>query len=180
MVYAAVASSTLDTPAYAHIRRFEKEQNGRKAMLTLKVQFSGTAFNMPRSNTAHDFLEKATFSGPKRGYTYLEHVAKFNEAYNELNLIGEPLAEHVKVRKFCMSLTELFLGWACKRILKSFVSSVSRSFGSRRACSPRYQRSPVASLPSGIIHFMPPGDQWIVRSGTPAGNGLWMWTTLFS
>jgi hypothetical protein len=47
-------------------------------MLTLKVQFSGTSFNMSQSYTAHDFLEKAIFSGPKRGYTYLEHMAKFN------------------------------------------------------------------------------------------------------
>jgi hypothetical protein len=99
-VYAAVASSMLDTPAYAHVRRFDKERKGREAMLTLNVQFSGTAFSMSRSNTAHDFLEKATFSGPKRGCTYLEHMAKFNEEYNELELIGEPLPEHVKVHKF--------------------------------------------------------------------------------
>ena len=105
-VYDAVARSTFDTPAYPHVRRFEKQRDGRQAMLTLKVQFGGTSFNMSRSNTAHDFLEKATFSGPKRGYTYLEHVSKFNNAYNELELIGEPLPEHVKVRKFCLSLTE--------------------------------------------------------------------------
>jgi hypothetical protein len=73
-VYASVASLMLNTPAYAHVKHFE-EQNGREAMLTLKVQFSGTAFNnMSQSNTAHNFLKEASFSGPKRGYTYLEHV----------------------------------------------------------------------------------------------------------
>jgi hypothetical protein len=95
-----------DKPAYSHVRRFEKQHDSHQAMLTLKVQFGGTSFNMSRSNTAHDFLEKATFSGPKRGYTFLEHVAKFINAYNELELIGEPLPEHVKVRKFCLSLME--------------------------------------------------------------------------
>jgi hypothetical protein len=115
MVYTAVASSMLNTPVYAHFRHFEKERNGCEAMLTLKVQFGGTAFNVSWSNTVHDFLEKATFSGPKRGYTYLEHVAKFNEAMNE----REPLPEHVKVRKFCMSLKETFLGEHSTTIMTS-------------------------------------------------------------
>jgi hypothetical protein len=105
-VYSAVARSTFDTPAYAHVPRFEKQRDRHQAMLTLKIQFGGISFNMSRSNTAHDFLEKATFSAPKHGYTYLEHVAKFNNAYNKLELIGEPLPEHVKVRKFCLSLME--------------------------------------------------------------------------
>jgi hypothetical protein len=56
MVYSAVARSTFDTPAYAHVRCFEKQHDGRQAMLTLKVQFGGTSFNMSQSNTAHDFL----------------------------------------------------------------------------------------------------------------------------
>jgi hypothetical protein len=75
-VYEAVARSTFNTPANSHVRRFEKQRDGRQAMLTLKVQFGGTSFNMSRSNTAHDFLERATFSGPKRGYTYLEHLQR--------------------------------------------------------------------------------------------------------
>jgi hypothetical protein len=88
-------------------------------MLTLKVQFGGTSFNMSRSNTTHDFLEKATFSGQKRGYTYLEHMAKFNNAYNKLELVGEPLPEHVKVRKFCMSLTEPFMSDQATTVMTS-------------------------------------------------------------
>jgi hypothetical protein len=109
-VYAEVARSTFDTPAYAHIRRFEKQRDGRQAMLTLKVQFGGTSFNMSRSKMAHDFLEKAT---------YLEHVAKFSNAYNELELVGEPLPEHVKVRKFCMSLTEPFMSDQATTVMTS-------------------------------------------------------------
>jgi hypothetical protein len=46
-------------------------------------------------------------------------MAKFNEEYNELELIGEPLPEHVKVRKFCMSLTEPCLGDQATTVMTS-------------------------------------------------------------
>jgi pyruvate/2-oxoglutarate/acetoin dehydrogenase E1 component len=42
-------------------------------------------------------------------YTYDMHVAKFEDAYNELALLGEPVQEASKVRLFCKSLKEKFM-----------------------------------------------------------------------
>jgi hypothetical protein len=41
-----------------------------------------------------------------RQYTCNQDVARFNDAYNKLTLIGEPIQEHVKVQLFCDSLQE--------------------------------------------------------------------------
>jgi hypothetical protein len=44
-----------------------------------------------------------------RKYTYDQHVAKFEDAYNERALLGEPVPEQSKVHLFCMSLKEKFM-----------------------------------------------------------------------
>jgi hypothetical protein len=105
-VYAVVATSTFDTTAYSYVSQFENTRNGRDVMLALKLQFGGKAYVVSRSKDANSIVRTAQFSGPTRQYTYDQHVARFNDAYNELALIGEPIQEHVKVQLFCDSLQE--------------------------------------------------------------------------
>jgi hypothetical protein len=108
-VYAVVATSTFDTTAYSYVSQFEGTRNGREVMLALKLQFGGQAYVVSRSKEANSIVRTAQFSGPTRQYTYDQHVARFNNAYNELALIGEPIQEHVKVQLFCDSLQEEIL-----------------------------------------------------------------------
>jgi pyruvate/2-oxoglutarate/acetoin dehydrogenase E1 component len=54
-------------------------------------------------------IRSATFSCPTRKYTYDQHVAKFEDAYNELALLGDPVPKQSKVRLFCKSLKEKFM-----------------------------------------------------------------------
>jgi hypothetical protein len=105
-VYAVVATSTFDTTAYSYVSQFEGTRNGRDVMLALKLQFGGKAYVVSRSEDANSIVRTAQFSGPTRQYTYDQHVARFNDTYNELALIGEPIQEHVKVQLFCDSLQE--------------------------------------------------------------------------
>jgi hypothetical protein len=108
-VYDVIASSTLGTMSYADVKKFEKSRNGWLALLALKFQFGGEAFDLTRSNTANEVLRSATFTGPTRKYTYDQHIAKFEDAFNELALLGEPVLEPSKVRLFCKSLKEKFM-----------------------------------------------------------------------
>jgi hypothetical protein len=75
-------------------------------MLALKRQFGGKAYIVLQSKDANSIVQTAQFNGPTRQYTYDQHVARFNGAYNELALIGEPIQEHIKVQLFCNSLQE--------------------------------------------------------------------------
>jgi hypothetical protein len=106
LVYAVVATSTFDTTAYSYISQFEATRNGRDVMLALKLQFRGKAYVVSRSTDTNSIVRTAQFNGPTRQYMYDQHVARFNGAYNELALIGEPIQEHVKVQLFCDSLQE--------------------------------------------------------------------------
>jgi hypothetical protein len=106
LVYAVVATSTFDTTAYSYVSQFEGTRNGQDVMLALKLQFGGKAYIVSRSKDANAIVRTAQFSVPMRQYTYDQHVARFNNAYNELALIGEPIQEHVKVQLFCDSLQE--------------------------------------------------------------------------
>jgi hypothetical protein len=105
-VYAVIATSTFDTMAYSYVSQFEGTRNGRDIMLTLKFQFRGKAYVVSRSKDANSIVRTAQLNGPTRQYTYYQHITRFNDAYNELTLIGEPIQEHVKVQHFCDSLQE--------------------------------------------------------------------------
>jgi hypothetical protein len=65
----------------------------------LKLQFGGEAYDLARSNAANEVIRSATFRGPTRKYTYDQQVAKFEDAYNELALLGEPVLGASKVRR---------------------------------------------------------------------------------
>jgi hypothetical protein len=108
-VYDVIASSTLGTTSSAYIKKFEKSRNGRLALLALKFQFGGEAYDLTRSIAANDVIRSATFSGHTHKYTYDQHVAKFEDAFNELALLGEPVPEASKVRLFCKSLKKKFM-----------------------------------------------------------------------
>jgi hypothetical protein len=92
-----------------YVKKFEESRNGRLVMLALKSQFGGEAYDLARSNAANEVIRSATFSGPTRKYTYDQHVAKFEDAYNELAHLSEPVTEASKVRLFCKSLKEKFM-----------------------------------------------------------------------
>jgi hypothetical protein len=108
-VYDVIASLTVGTSGYSYIKKFEESRSGWLALLALKLQFGGEAYNLSRSNPANEVIRSATFTGPMRKYTYDQHVAKFEDAYNELALLGEPVPKQSKVRLFCKSLKEKFM-----------------------------------------------------------------------
>jgi hypothetical protein len=108
-VYDVIASSTLGTTSYAYVKKFEESRNGRLALLALKLQFGWEVYDLARSNAANEVIRSATFTSPTRKYTYDQHVAKFEDAYNELDLLSEPVPEASKVRLFCKSLKEKFM-----------------------------------------------------------------------
>jgi hypothetical protein len=103
-VYDVIATSMLSTSGYSYVKKFKEKRNGRLALLALKLQFGGEAYNLSQSNAANEVIRSATFSGPTCKYTYDQHIAKFQDAYNELALLGEPVPEQSKVRLFCKSL----------------------------------------------------------------------------
>jgi hypothetical protein len=45
-MYNVVVSSTLGTPSYVYVKKFEASRNGRLALLALKLQFGGEAYNL--------------------------------------------------------------------------------------------------------------------------------------
>jgi hypothetical protein len=108
-VYDVVASSTLGTSGYSYIKKFEETRNGHLALLALKLQFGGKAYDLSQSNAANEVIRSPTFSSPTRKYTYDQHVAKFEDAYNELACLGEPVPKQSKVRLFCKLLKERFM-----------------------------------------------------------------------
>jgi hypothetical protein len=52
-IYDVIASSTLGTSSYAYVKKFEKSRNSRLALLALKLQFGGEAYDLARSNAAN-------------------------------------------------------------------------------------------------------------------------------
>jgi hypothetical protein len=108
-VYAVVANLTLGMRAYSNVRKLEISRNGRKAMLALKLQFRGKAYIVSWSKAANSVVRAATFMGPTHQYTYNQHVSCFEDTYNDLELLGDPIQGHIKAHLLCESLQEEFM-----------------------------------------------------------------------
>jgi hypothetical protein len=78
-------------------------------MLALNLQFGGKSYVVSQSKAANAVVHAAMFAGPTRQYTYDQHISRFNYAFNELELLGDPIQEHIKVQLFCESLQEMFM-----------------------------------------------------------------------
>jgi hypothetical protein len=66
-------------------------------MLDLKQQFGGDAYELSRFNATNDVIQSATSMSPTSKYTYDQHVAKFEDAYNKPALIRELVFESLNV-----------------------------------------------------------------------------------
>jgi frataxin-like iron-binding protein CyaY len=76
--------------AYSYVKQFEVLRDGCEAMLALKLQFGDKAYIISQSKAANAIVLAATFNGPTWQYAYDQHLARFNDAFNELKLVGIP------------------------------------------------------------------------------------------
>jgi hypothetical protein len=105
-LYDELKPLVVEGPGWAFVRRFDKQKDGRGAVLALRGQAEGPAAELTRKAKAYASISSAVYRGLRRGFSFANYVTVHQEAHNELQDLDEPVAEHKKVRDFLKGIQD--------------------------------------------------------------------------
>jgi hypothetical protein len=106
IVYNLLQSLTLNGPAWSWISAYQCTRNGRAAWRALITYYEGDAMQMHSKQQCYDAITKANYQGPRRNFDFSSYVAIHQQAYQDLECLGEPVPEYKKVRDFVQGITD--------------------------------------------------------------------------
>jgi predicted RNA-binding protein YlxR (DUF448 family) len=106
--YRELKSFVVNGEGWSYIKRFERQQDGRKAYLALKSQCEGTASKITRKNKAYASIANASYNGQRRQYKFQDYVNVHQYAHNEILDCDptEAIPETKKVADFLKGITD--------------------------------------------------------------------------
>ena len=66
----------VDGPGWSFVKKFEKQKDGRSAVLVLKIQVEGTSAKITQKNQAYALIASSAYHGMQKGFTF----AKLHDA----------------------------------------------------------------------------------------------------
>jgi len=104
-------------PGWSFIKAFDRQKNGRGAVLALRRQCEGTSAVQSRKAAAYAKIATARFNRQKRTFTFDNYVEVHQGAHNTLLDLNEPVLETKKVTDFLAGITDPRLSKAKDLIL---------------------------------------------------------------
>ena len=99
-VFEVLKSLTMDGPGWTFIRPFNRNKDGRGAIMALRLQAEGDSATLTRKERAYKSIESTQYSGPRRNFTFQQYVVKHSDAHSELEECDEAMPESRKVSIF--------------------------------------------------------------------------------
>jgi len=99
-VYGIIKQLVLEGPGRTYILRFDGAADGRSAWLALRDHYEGDGFRNRNVDDAYTLLDKLSYAGEKKGFTFEKFVERHMECFLELARFDEPILESKKVRDF--------------------------------------------------------------------------------
>jgi hypothetical protein len=96
----------VDGPGWGFVKKFDKQKDGRGAVLALKTQAEGTSAKITRKQAVYASIGSSSYQGPRKGFTFSNYVTLHQSAHNELLDLGEPVAESKKVTDFLKGIRD--------------------------------------------------------------------------
>ena len=100
-VYDEFKALVLKGPGWSFIKAFDRQKDGRNAVLTLCCQCEGTSAIQTRKASAYAKISLAKYNGQRRNFTFDQYVEVHQAAYNTLSELDVHLAK--------MPLTQILL-----------------------------------------------------------------------
>ena len=103
-VFGIIQQLTVGTPGHPHVKKFLKEQDGRKAWLELCKQGDGPAAQHLQLAAAQDSINNSTHTS-SNNHSFTQHSAVHAEAHADFERLEEPMPERAKVQAFLDSVS---------------------------------------------------------------------------
>ena len=109
-VWAYLAARCNSTPAWSHIKMFQRAKNGRRAWLALSTFYGGTAENARKMMVARAALDELTWSN-ESSFKFSDYATQLVDHYETLERGRQPKSDEEKVIKLLkgMNSSDSFL-----------------------------------------------------------------------
>jgi hypothetical protein len=101
-----VKTLVIDGFGWSFVKRFDKNMDGRAAILALRRQCEGKTSVKTRKNKAYASIASSTYRGIRKQFTFAQYVAIHQAAHNELDDCNEPIPETKKVSDFLAGISD--------------------------------------------------------------------------
>jgi hypothetical protein len=101
-----VKSLVIDGFGWNYVKRFDRNMDGRAAVLALRRQCEGKTSINTRKNKAYLSISSSSYKGHRKTYTFAQYVAIHQAAHNELEDCNEPMPETKKVSDFIRGISD--------------------------------------------------------------------------
>ena len=105
-VYEELKATVINGPGWTFVKRFERAQDGRSAMIALKRQAEGRSATDTRKQRAYSQIATARCAGPRRNWNFQKCIERHQGAQNELRDLGEAVPETKAVTDFMTGVTD--------------------------------------------------------------------------
>lgn len=98
--FSLLVQYTNNTEGYSLVQQYEKSRNGRKAWNSLLGHFEGSTFRERVAQEAGTMIRTASYSGPRRNFTFSSYYDKHSTAHLKLSQAGKPMSTEQQIDSF--------------------------------------------------------------------------------
>ena len=105
-IWEIVKSLVIDGFGWSFVKHFDRNMDGRAALLTLGRQCEGKTSIKTRKNKAYASISNLRYKGIRKQFTFAQYVAIHQAAHNELEDCNEAIPETKKVSDFLAGILD--------------------------------------------------------------------------
>jgi hypothetical protein len=106
MLYDKLKPLVIDGPGWSFIKKYDKKEQGRKAVLALKMQAEGTSAKISRKAAVYASITSSSYNKPHKGFTFSSYITLHQVAHNKLLDLNEPVSQTKKVTNFLKGIRD--------------------------------------------------------------------------
>ena len=115
-VYGIIKQLVLEGPGRTFILLFDSVADGCSAWLALKAHYEGEGFQNQNIEDAYAMLDRLTYKGKRKGFTFEKFIERHMECQLELEKFDEPILETKKVRDLLTRIKAIKLAAAKQQV----------------------------------------------------------------
>lgn len=101
-----VNTLVIDGFGWSFVKKFDRNMDGRGAILALRRQCKGKTSVKTRKNKAYASIASSNYRGIRKQFTFAQYVAIHQAAHNKLDDCNEPIPETKKVSDFLAGIAD--------------------------------------------------------------------------
>ena len=103
-VFSLLIQHTDNTEGYSLVLQYERSRNGRSAWSSLLKHFEGSTFRERVAQEAATMLRTASYSGPRRNFTFSSYYDRHSQAHTKLLQAKKPMTIEQQIDTFVQGI----------------------------------------------------------------------------